>query len=92
MSDLETWCDRQLPNIGEVVEEIIGANREEIKLTTKVLPRRKKFIGTTCGVSTDVNGRENESVWGTGKGFFSEIVHRDVPCFSFKEIEKNDWE
>ena len=52
-SDLEACCDRQLPNIGGIVEELVGANREAIKLITKVLPRCKHFIRTTCGICKD---------------------------------------
>ena len=68
MSDLEACYDRQLLNIGGVVEESVGANREAIKLITKVLPRCNYFIGTTYGVSKDSYGGMNASLGGTGQG------------------------
>ena len=66
VSDLEACCDRQLPNIGGIVEESISANREVIKLITKVLPRYNHFIGTKHGVSKDSYSRMNEYLGGTG--------------------------
>ena len=88
-SDLEACYDRQLPNIGGIVEESIGVNREAIKLITKVLPRCKHFIGTTYGVGKESYGEMNELLGGTGQGnVFSGNVCKDVSCFIFKEIEK----
>ena len=89
MSDLEAHCDRKLTNIGEIVEESVGENRESIKLITKSLPSCKHFIGTTHGASKESYGGTNESLGGTGQGNgFSGNVYRDVSCFMFKEIEK----
>ena len=77
-----------MPNVGGIVEESIGVNREAIKLITKALPRCKQFIRMTCGVSKDIYGGMNWLLGGTGQGnIFSGNVCRDVSCFIFKEIE-----
>ena len=85
MSDIEACFDRQLPNIGGIVEESIGANRDEIEFTTKVLPQCEKFIGTTHVVSKESHGEENELLWGERQGnVFSSSVCGDVSCFMSK--------
>ena len=43
-SDLEACYDRELTNIGSIVEEFIGLIREAINLVIKLLPRCKHFI------------------------------------------------
>ena len=79
MSELEACYDRKLPNIGGIVEESIGVNREAIKLITKVLPRWKNFIASTHGVSKESYDGGNESLGGTKKGnVFSGSVYRDI--------------
>ena len=77
MSDLE--------DIGGIVEESIGANREEMKLITKVLPRCKTYVRTTHGISKESYGGMNTLLGGAVQGnFFLGNVCRDVSCFMFK--------
>ena len=87
--DLEACCGRQLPNIGGMVEESIGANREAIKLITKEFPRWKHFVGTTHDMSKESHGGMNALVGRTGQGnVFLGNACRDVSCFVLKQIEK----
>ena len=89
MSDLESWHDRQLPDIGGRFEESIGMSREETKLMNKALPRSKHFIGTNQGERKESCSRASESLGVPGQAnVFSGSACRDVSCFTFKEIEK----
>ena len=65
MSGLEACYDRQLPNIGGIVEESVGVNKEAIKLMTKVLPLCKHFFRTVHEVSEESYGGMNELLGGT---------------------------
>ena len=38
-SDLEACCDRQLPNIGGIVAESVGVNRNMMNILSKMLPK-----------------------------------------------------
>ena len=66
--DLESCYDSKLPKIGGTLEESIGANRQSIKLVTKVLPRHKNCNGTAHGKSVDFHGGPSEVLGGTGQG------------------------
>ena len=86
MSNLEACCDRQLPNVGGIVEESVEANREAIKLITKVLPRCKYFVGTNCGISEDSHGGMNTLLGGIGqRNVFSDNVCRDFYVLCLKK-------
>ena len=88
-SNLESFYDRKLTNIGCIVEESIGLKRDAMELVTKVLPRCKHFRGTAHGVSKYCYGVINELLWSTGQGnVFSGSAWRDLSCFIFKEMEK----
>ena len=90
MSDLEACYDRQLPNIGSIVEESLGVNREATKLIKKALSRYKHFIGLTYGIGNDSCGGMNALLGVTGQGnVFSGNVCRDVSCFMFREIKRS---
>ena len=87
MSDLEACYDTKLPNIGGIVEEWVGANREAMKLIMKALPKCKHCVGTTQRISKDSHRGMNSLFGGTGQGnVFSGNVCRDVSRFVFKEI------
>ena len=46
ISDLEAFYDRQLPNIGCMVEESVGFEREPANLFAKLLPVMNHHICT----------------------------------------------
>ena len=88
-SNLEAFYDRKLPNIGGIVEESIGANRDTNKLFARVLLR----FGCHAGIVHDVReesyrggtvllgdtGQENE---------FYGSAQSDTSCVIFKELGK----
>ena len=41
LTDLKSCCDRQLVNIGGLIEESIGRDRDVMKMLTKLIPRWK---------------------------------------------------
>ena len=87
MNDLEACYDRQLPNIGRIVEESIGVNKERLKLVTC-----ENFIGNTYSISKHSYGGMNEVLGGIGQDFFPGSTCRDVLCFVFKETKKKYYE
>ena len=88
-TDLQSCYDRQLANVGSIVEESVGRNRSAMKLYTKIMPRFKHFISTGYGVSTDFYGGNEMVLAGTGQGNkFSGDMCRDVSCIIIKVIEK----
>ena len=46
LTDLQSCYDRQLLNIGGIIEESSGRDRKAMKLITKVMPNLKHFIPT----------------------------------------------
>ena len=56
ISDLEACCDRNLPNVGGIVEESIWENREAMNVITKLLPRVEHHIETGNGLSEETHG------------------------------------
>ena len=70
ISYLEACCDRQMPELCGVVEEIIWANRKAAKWITKELPRIKHYVGTANRTITKIRRDENELLEGTGQGNF----------------------
>ena len=56
LSDLEACYDRQLPNIGCLVQESVGVEREPAKLFAKILPIMNHHICTSYGISKEYYG------------------------------------
>ena len=51
MTDLQSCYDRQLAEIGSIVEESVGVQEKAIKTLTKVLSVMNYFMYTSFGVS-----------------------------------------
>lgn len=87
-TDLKSCYDRQLANIGSIVEESIGRSRHAMKLFTKLMPRFKHYISTGYGTSDTYYGGDEEVLAGTGQGNkFSCEMCRDISCLIAKQIE-----
>ena len=66
ITDLEACYHRQLANIGEILEELVGANRNAIRIITKVLPILNHFIYTGFGISSQSYGSNKDPIRGLG--------------------------
>ena len=89
LTDLQSCYDRQLPNIGGIIEESAGRDRNAMKLITKVMPNLKHYVCTGFGISSSYYGGEENNLAGTGQGNrFSGDLCRDTSCLIIKEIEK----
>ena len=87
-TDLKSCYDRQLANVGSIVEESVGRNRAAMKLHTKIMPKFKRYISTGYGISNQYYGGDEMQLAGTGQGNkFSGDVCRDVSCIIIKVIE-----
>ena len=89
LTDLKSCYDRQLVNIGGLIEESIGRDRHAMQLTQKITPRWKHYVSTAFGVSEECYGGEENELAGTGQGNkFSGEVCRDTSCLIIKVLEK----
>ena len=80
-TDLQSYYNRQLGNIGSIIEESVGRNRSAIKFFTRLMPRFYHYVSTGYGVSNEYYGGEAEELAGTGQGNkFSGHICRDVSC------------
>jgi len=80
-TDLKSCYDRQLPNLGSIVEESVGRKRKPMILYTKIMPRFRKYISTGYGISTDYCRGDRVKLAGTGQGNkFSSDIYRDISC------------
>ena len=80
ISDLEAWCDHQLPNIECMVEESAGVEREPEKLFAKILPVMNHHKCTSYGISKESYGSGSHELGGTGQGnSVSEEMCKDTP-------------
>jgi len=87
-TDLKSCYDRQLANVGSIVEESVGRNRAAMKLYTKIMPKFKRYISTGYGISEQYYGGEEDQLAGTGQGNkFSGDMCRDISCIIIKVIE-----
>ena len=68
LTDLQSCYDRQLANIGGIVEELVGRDRRAIKLITKVIPNWEHYLSTAFGISKKYYGGEERNLAGTGQG------------------------
>jgi len=88
ISDLKASYDRQLPNIGCMVQEAVGVNREASKVFAKVLPIMQHHVCTDFGISKNFYGSKVEKLGGTGQGnSVSGAIYRDTSCLIFKYLE-----
>ena len=86
--DLKACYDRQLPQLGCLVQESVGVEREPAKLFAKLLPVMQHHICTSFGISKDYYGSERYKLGGTGQGnSVSGTICRDTSCLIFKHIE-----
>ena len=61
LTNLQSCCNRQLLNIGGIIEESEGRDRKEIMLITKIMPNLKHCMCTDFGISsTYCRGEENQ--------------------------------
>ena len=87
LTDLKSCCDRQLPNIGSIVKELVGQNRKEMQLHTKIMPNFQHYVITGCGVSDNYYGGQTPLA-GTRQGNkFSGDTCRDTSCLIIKQLE-----
>ena len=56
LTDLQLCYNRQLANVGSIVEESVGRNRKIMMLITKIMPIFKHYICTGFGISDDSYG------------------------------------
>ena len=87
LTDLKSCYDRQLPNIGSIVEESVGRNRKEMILYTKIMPNFENHVNTGYGISQEYSGGRN-SLAGTGQGNkFSRDMCHDISCLIIRQLE-----
>ena len=77
LSDLEACYNRQLPEIGEIVEEVLGVNRKVIKVITKTISTFKHFVCTGFGISIQYYSRKHERLVGTRQEMASGEIYCD---------------
>ena len=88
ISDLQACYNRQLPNIGCVVLESVGVNRNATRLLQKVLPIMQHHVATDYGISDEYYGDKMNKLGGTGQGnSASGAICRDTSCLIFKYLE-----
>ena len=66
LADLQSCYDRQLANIGGILEESVRRNRKAMKLITKVIPNQMHYLSTVFGISENYYGGESNQLVGTG--------------------------
>ena len=87
MTDLQSCYDRQLSNVGSIVEESVGHNRNAMILYTKIMPHFQRYISTGYGISQEPYGGDVELA-GTGQSNkFSGDMCRDISCLIIKQLE-----
>ena len=89
ITDMQSCYDRQLAEIGGILEESVGRDRAVMKLISKVIPKWRHYICTGFGISDFYYGGENDPLAGTGQGNrFSGDVCRDSSCLIIRNIER----
>ena len=87
-TNLKSYYDCQLPNIGSIVEESVGRNRAAMKLLTKIMLCFKHCASTGYGISQQYYGGEEYKLAGTGQGNkFSGNMCREVSCAIMRHTE-----
>jgi hypothetical protein len=88
ITDLQSCYDRQLAEIGGILEESVGKDRSAMKLIAKVIPNWRHYVCTGFGASSTYYGGEEDKLAGTGQGNrFSGDVCRDLSCLIIRNIE-----
>ena len=88
ITDLQSCYDRQLAEIGGILEESVGKDRSAMKLIAKVIPNWRHYVCTRFGASSTYYGGEEDKLAGTGQGNrFSGDVCRDLSCLIIRNIE-----
>ena len=64
--DLKACCDRELPKLGCIVEEVVGVNRETASRFYKTLPIMQHHMRTDYGISETYYGKKNDKLGGRG--------------------------
>ena len=54
MTYFKSACDRKLPDIGGMLEKPVGADRNGIKVMTKVIPNWEHHVSTGHGISENI--------------------------------------
>jgi len=86
---LKACYDRQLPNIGCLVEEAIGVECEPAKLFARILPVMNHYICTSFRISNSFYGIDTFKLGSTGQGIsVSGAICKDVLYIIFRKIEK----
>ena len=81
ITDLQSCYDKQLVNVGSIVEESVGRNRQVMKLFIKIMPKFKRYISTGYRISANYYRKENKELAGIEQGNkFSGDMYRDVSC------------
>ena len=89
MIDLIACYDRQLAEIGSIVEESIGIERKPIQLIAKVLPIIEHHICTSFGASEEFYRGVNNKQVGMGQGHITSVnIYRDTSNLIIKPIEE----
>jgi len=88
LTDLKACYDRQLAEVGGILEESVGRDRDALKLISKVIPNWNHYVSTAYGISEKCYRGEDNQLAGTGQGNkFSGDVCRDTSCLIMKSIE-----
>ena len=88
ISDLEAYYNRQLPNIGCLVEESVGVEKEPAMLFAKILPVMEHHICTSYRISKDLYGSKTYKLGGTDQvNSVLGSICRDTSCIIFKKLE-----
>ena len=88
LTDLKSCYDRQLMNIGGLIEESIGRDRDLMKILTNLIPRWKHYVSTAYGISSEYYGGSEKELAGTGQGNkFSGDLCRDTSSIILKVLE-----
>jgi len=66
LTDLQVCYDRQLAEVGGIIEESVGRDRKALKLITKVILNWNYYISTSFGISDTYYGGEDNHLAGTG--------------------------
>ena len=68
MTDLKACYDRQLANIGSIVEELVGIDRKIAQLIAKVILVFEHHVCTSYRISVQFYGGQFDPLVGTGQG------------------------
>ena len=66
LTNLKSCYNRQLANVGSIVEESVERNRKAIMLFTKIIPVFNHYICTGFGISEESYGGIEQKLAGTG--------------------------